>query len=975
MKITFQNPSDNRTEALETKGQYKQEAPVSRKHFTACRFTPMSSLDKSFFVGEKANRQKTASLSDIQNEAAQVDAAIQQDYMTLMSNTLSKEDYARLEQEGFHFADLEPEMAVTIVDKIKAELVRSGQCIPGYTDDLDLGVLSEALGSETLARAVEQSFAQADIPLSKETAAQVTLAWDMSQKLKTPTEGAYHYMVDNGLDPEIQNFYLAQSCGAGEGESGQSRYYAEDIQGYYTQTAVLKNVSDVSAEGLSEQIDRVIVQAGMEVDEKSRQEALWLLEQNLPLTPENLQCFRELSRVAFPVTEEVFSGAVANAVAEGKSPLQSLLTDTENIYKKAEAVLQQLTDRIRLEEVRLRLTAEVNLKLLKSGFAIDTAPVEQLLSAIRKAEEEIALAYFPDDSQALAKYESYQTATQVVSQLPEMPAALLGGLKVLGEGAESLQSFHAKGKALQSSYEQAHESYEALMTAPRKDLGDSLNKAFVNVDDILQDLEYAISPENQRAVRILGYNRMEITPQQIELVKAADKAVHSVIEKMTPAATLQMIRDGVNPLNQSFEELEQYFTEHSGTYEESAESYSRFLYGLERRGDISEEERQSYIGIYRLLHQIEKNDGAAIGALVNSQAELHFANLLSAVRTGQWKHQDVRVTDELGVLEQLIRTGETIPEQIAMGIRKTAQSILTEVSYTEEDLRQYFDMEWQQLRGAGEASKESIALLERGEVPINAGNLLAAQALTAAGSSLYKGLKERLTDRTVGRAGDLQVPVEDSDSTMEKLLQAWEKLDSPEGFGESFYSILSEAGNKLEELSLMQADTSVDVREMKLLHKQLSVVGALAEREEYILPMYMGRELARVHITFRRNEEQRGSVRIVADFGEDSRIEAHLQIKDNQLSGFLVGNTPSEVMKLKQAADIFSKSLQEKQGQLLLPETLPIVDARHAAFAEERMTQTRDGNLEAGGPANAQLYQVAKLFLQATAGNEVAYEN
>ena len=113
MKITFQNPSDNRTEALETKGQYKQEAPVSRKHFTACRFTPMSSLDKSFFVGEKANRQKTASLSDIQNEAAQVDAAIQQDYMTLMSNTLSKEDYARLEQEGFHFADLEPEMAVT----------------------------------------------------------------------------------------------------------------------------------------------------------------------------------------------------------------------------------------------------------------------------------------------------------------------------------------------------------------------------------------------------------------------------------------------------------------------------------------------------------------------------------------------------------------------------------------------------------------------------------------------------------------------------------------------------------------------------------------------------------------------------------------------------------------------------------------------------------------------------------------------
>jgi len=34
------------------------------------------------------------------------------------------------------------------------------------------------------------------------------------------------------------------------------------------------------------------------------------------------------------------------------------------------------------------MTAEVNVKLLQSDFSIDTAPMEQLIEALRKAEAE-----------------------------------------------------------------------------------------------------------------------------------------------------------------------------------------------------------------------------------------------------------------------------------------------------------------------------------------------------------------------------------------------------------------------------------------------------------------------------------------------------------------------------------------------------------------------------------------------------------
>ena len=63
------------------------------------------------------------------------------------------------------------------------------------------------------------------------------------------------------------------------------------------------------------------------------------------------------------------------------------------------------------------------------------------------------------------------------------------------------------------------------------------------------------------AVRILAYNRMEITAENIERVKEADKQVTAVIEKLTPKNVLQMIRDGVNPLEKTFWELESYFAE------------------------------------------------------------------------------------------------------------------------------------------------------------------------------------------------------------------------------------------------------------------------------------------------------------------------------------------------------------------------------------------------------------------------------
>lgn len=1006
MKISFYQQ-----QTVEPEKQYTEKAHVQREEH---RTETVSAAGAVFARGGDVpggpagrNSEKGKSLAQLQQEAGNIDAGVRQDYMTLMSNTMSEEDYAKLQEEGFDFSGMEPEEAVTIVDKIKAELVRSGKAVAGYTDDLDMETLAAALGSDTLARAVADSFAEADVPLTKENLAAVAQAWAMGSELQPMEDGARGYLIDNELKPEIWNLYLAENSGAEQGSVGVPRFYEEDVKGYYIRQytggpedgVASRRVSEEAGNaqgpetaGLRGQIDRIITQSGREVNEESREMASWLLDRGLPLTGDNLDRLEELRRVELPLNEETFARAAADAVAAGKSPVRAVLgREGGSLYGKAAAVAEyyhgsqvweasagDITARRQLEEIRLRMTAEVNIKLLKSGFSIDTAPMEQLVEALRQAERELAGQYFPGDAQAVEKYRLYQNTNAVLEEIPGLPADVLGRFAQGGDFARTSregagvtpEELHREGRVLQESYEKAQIRYEELMTAPRADMGDSIRKAFANVDDILEDMNMEPTDENRRAVRILGYNRMEVTPENLEAVSEADRQVKQVIERLTPAATLKMIRDGINPLEKSFDELKRYFDGLPEEYREAAESYSRYLYGLERNNKITREERESYIGVYRLVRQIEKTDGAAVGAVVNTQAELQFANLLTAVRTGRVKFLDKRAADDIGTVAELMRKGESIPAQIARAFGAGADRAMREVSYSREAQREYDRQELETMRQAvADADARCTAMLQRGELPCSADNLIAAQALVNGGADIFgrpvrRGINkgpgdgrepESVRGEEAARAGEL------TESADEGGAGLWESLDRKEEFRESYVNAVEEALKAAEEATF-EADFSVDVRRMQLLHKQLNVASALAEKEEYFLPMYVGGTLTGVHLTFDRAGENKGSVAVDVNL-EEGRIHADFLLENGELSGNFTPENQNEVMKLQRIADTFTREA-----------------AVHWTVGSISVTAAGSGTRESAAPGaahteSAELYRVAKVFLESLDRGEVEHEN
>ena len=74
---------------------------------------------------------------EVMQKAGIEDITARRNYMAVMSNSVSDEDFAKLQEEGFHPGSTEIDTVVTIVDKIKAALLKGGTQVVGYTDTID----------------------------------------------------------------------------------------------------------------------------------------------------------------------------------------------------------------------------------------------------------------------------------------------------------------------------------------------------------------------------------------------------------------------------------------------------------------------------------------------------------------------------------------------------------------------------------------------------------------------------------------------------------------------------------------------------------------------------------------------------------------------------------------------------------------------------------------------------------------------
>lgn len=588
---------------------------------------------------------------------------------------LSGADAVKLDGDGFNLTDATPDDMVNIIEKIKIELAMHSDDYVNYGTAVSKDKIESVTGSAATAASVESRMQGADIAVNDESVAEVKGAFEKSKELKPLSENTKNYMVANGIESSIAGIYQAQAATS-------SSISADGVTiGKYANA-----ISDADFEALRPGIEKIIASAGLEVNDKTLADARAFIDAQIPVTKENLEYKAQLDLIDIDMihadSDEMLNKILDNMKLGGKaentlvtgSPIDDIRTaldtinraeyaDAANVVLKGETFtiaslklemdarsfrieysaasvstgnsevrnqvsdVQQAADKAydTLVTARVLMSANASIYLVKNNISILTTPIDELNSMLMEYE------------QADEMYEEAQIAYTDV----------LEARKTLNEIVRN------PARVFASMFDKMNETYEAVGTQIRGDLGDSLKKAVQgSADDIIKELGLEETDEDKEAIKVLAANNMDMTKENVEIVKSVNAMINNLIKNMKPETVLNMIKDGVNPMNASIEEVNEYLTEaNDKASKDNEEKFSKFLYKLDRTNGITKEQRKQFIGIYQMMNIFTRDAGVAAGALIKQGAEVTMNNLMTAYNSRKHYDMDTVIDENTGMAE------------------------------------------------------------------------------------------------------------------------------------------------------------------------------------------------------------------------------------------------------------------------------------------------------------------------------------
>lgn len=884
---------------------------------------------------------------------------------------------------------------------------------------------------------IENALREADLPATKANVAKVASAVQMTTILPELSQDARAYILEDQMVPTIENLYQGQYSASGALDSSI--------------------VDDEVWQQLQGQIEGLLQENGIALDETVMADAKWLFANDIAVTPDNINTLQMLNDLSENMTPQKVLDQIIFAMQTGAAPEQASLDDSQIViareaietleeitpedvenavrdYGQDEVTLQHLkqaadvrkngqgkngnsrqvpfdaeeprkadavpgADRAavtmtqcRLEEIRLRMTLPAAVRMAQKGIDIEVASLTNLVEELRRQEQddygEIMTDVDLDDAQWSRVHETIAAAEDIRTA----PAYIIG----TGVRQYSLLTMNTLHKAAVSAVVQMRQyqtDYEAVGTQIRPDLGDSIQKAFQNVPDLLAELGMEDTQANQRAVRILGYNSMEITEHNVMKVKTLDAQVNSILDHMKPSLVMKLVQEGDNPLDLSLDELDRELEKLAGEQDVSSEEkYSRYLWRLEQEQGITRQERDGYIGIYRLLNQVESSDGAVIGSVVEAGWEMNLRNLLRAVRTEKRKGLDAKINDDFGGLSDLRYTSKSITQQIENAfdnqdfsgdssadhsqeyyermnrqiLRDITPAALREVS--DGDMEQLLDGSLESLherlkqaegdpeteqtlyeqlaeriRETVEQSQEGVRYLEQIGLLDTIANIQAAQQLVAQNYDVYREIDQRRRD----------VPEEEYRELRQAMEEVPDALEDPVRLQESYDRLGQSMERILEHSYEDPVITGDELQGLKQLHAGMVFQNSMARRHSYDVPLQTGDQVTTMNVTLIQGEDDAGRVQI---YMQD--MSADFRISNGEVKGLILCDDRERYEELSGQAD----SLVEKLEQAGSP-------VKNISYTMNHRSRVDAMTAKAGErEPSSSLYRVAKIVVQHVMG-------
>ncbi len=946
-------------------------------------------------------------------------------------NSISADSYEKFEQLGIIPDREDPEAFLTVAERIEIEL--AAHCedyVP--TGSIHIDDIQAMYGNTGRAYEIAAALENQGLNITNDAVSQIENGLTMAEELEKITPEMSAYLLKNEMSVSIENVYKAQYSVTQKGSGNSIQISDEDWEQLSVQIAdmletlgmpadeqtlqdarwMLENSISVTASNLWKMQDiHNINNIGDGTGMGSISESQWIngMAAGLTLGAEPAQMgvdntvhntILQQAAEAVEILENGNEEQIETIVSQGKEVtlLNMKKVQEETVYEgneqrhRWEQKSRQETQY--LEEIKHTMSISGFALLLKNGFELQISSLQDIAENLREQRDIYADAMLytaetqeewgeqnTDTGRVSENRELFWSSLDYMREFSMVPAYVLGNVAT-GETAFEVQEMCIQGAVNESILRSAQAAYETLGTRPRSDLGDSIQKAFDGVDDILNDMKIEETSVNQRAVRILAYNEMEITKDNLLLIKELDMEVSRLIDNMTPRTTAYLINNGINPLKTDIRELNDKLDEINVEIEaDTGEKFSQFLWNMERKNEITPEDRKTYIGIYRALHTIQKSDRRAIGELVKEGTTATLQSLLTAARS-IGKHMNAVVDDETGLSEQTIfpdnnlgvqleqlkgyeslKTKDSIDSQMEQRYMETllgkgmdlisptalsqfikeAESMNmpleqfvdelmryndSEEQRTEqENIKEYYEQIIQEDAEARVVSESVIRSLIGGGITPSISNLLAASGMLAEnGKNFLKLLKINEEEST------------ENSEVEEKLLNA---MDGEEAFDETYSKMTEKISEDIEQSAF---EGEINVSELRGMNQRISYIKQSATKKSYYIPVQIGNENTTIHLTLRTGTEEKGKVGIELNTKAHGNLKAELSVQDGQVEMKI----QTDNRELEQKFEI---------GKHRLAEDIKTVGMTLTDFKDETE------KLDIGEVSTDKLYQLAKRVI------------
>jgi len=263
----------------------------------------------------------------------------------------------------------------------------------------------------------------------------------------------------------------------------------------------------------------------------------------------------------------------------------------------------------------------------------------------------------------------------------------------------------------------------------------------------------------------------------------------------------------------------------------------------------------------------------------------------------------------------------------------------------------------EELRQSASSDEEVYRFLERYELPNTVDNILAANRMVHRRNQVFSQV---FNSEKVFSGDEV-----DFAAIQEEILARFANaLKTPKEMAAA-QEVLAETAENV--MKTMIADnehiTSMDIRELQLMNKQLSIAGKMAENEEYTIPVLVGGEVTNISLKIVRGEKKKGMVEIMFETAKAGKVAASIEAKEKGVSGLAAVDNPEMKRLLETHKTEIIKGFDEESCDLQVAYVSKLnfdVFSHHSRKSDV----TEETGEEVYQVQTKRLYQIAKSFIE-----------